>query len=248
VTLQMTSSAKRKQVLFLGAAGMIGPHVTPGLEAHFDLCLADVKAHPQGVPMLRVDVTDFDQVLEAAQGMDAIMNFTVNRGHPEQSFRVNTIGAWNVMQAAAELGIRKVIHSGPEAVMGEYDHDFDVADPPGRPGTGYYGVTKLLSRELCRAFARAHQIQTLCLLFCFLSPRPEATTGQDFHRFHVIHDDLVEACRLALELESVPEDYQELNLLSLEGHGKYSASRARRVLGFQPLQRWEELYRRPLTR
>ena len=237
----------KKKVLFLGASGMIGPYLTPGLESHYELRLADIKPHPVGRPLLAVDVSDFDQVLAAARGVDAIMNFTVNRGHPEQSFRVNVRGAWNVMQVAAELQIPKVIHSGPEAVMGEYEHDFDVADPPGRPGTGLYGMTKLLSREICRTFARAHHIQTLCLLFCYLSPRPASTNGQDFHRFHVIHDDLQEACRLALELESVPDDYQELNLLSLEGHGKYSATKARRILGFQPLQRWEEEYRRPLS-
>ena len=234
-------------MLLLGASGMIGPNLIPGLETHYDLRLADIKPHPDGLPLLPVDVTDFSQVLQAARGVDAIMNFTVNRSHPQQSFQVNVQGAWNVMQAAVELGIRKVIHAGPEAVMREYDHDFDVADPPGRPGAGYYGLTKLLSRELCRGFARAYHVQTLCLLFCFLSPPPERTTGQDFHRFHLIYEDLQEACRLALELGSVPDDYQELNLLSLEGHGKYSATKARRILGFQPRQRWEDLYRRPLA-
>jgi dTDP-4-dehydrorhamnose reductase len=234
----------RARVLFLGASGLIGPYLTPGLEEDYDVRLADIKPHPRGNQILHVDVSVYDQVLAAARGTDAIVNFTVNRGHPDLSFRVNVQGAWNVMRAAAELGIRKVIHSGPQSVMAAYSHDFDVADPPGRPGSGYYGLTKLLSGEVCRSFARRYGIQTVCLLFCYLTPRPERTTGQDFQPFHVIHDDLQQACRLALQLESVPDGYQECNLLSMEGHGKYRAEKARRILGFQPRERWEEYYRR----
>jgi len=137
-----------------------------------------------------------------------------------------------------------VIHSGPEAVIPAYEHDFDVSDPPGRAGTGYYGLTKLLSREICRTFARHHGIQTVCFLFCSLGPRPERARRRDFHHFHVFHEDLQQACRLALELDTVPEGYQEFNLLSMEGHGKYRAEKARRILGFRPSERWEEYYRR----
>ena len=112
-------------------------------------------------------------------------------------------------------------------------------------GAGYYAITKIQSRTICEVWARAHGIQTICLLFCALGPRPTRTTGQDFHRFYVVYEDLHQACRLALELESVPDHYQELNLLSFEGHGKYSATRARRILGFEPEELWEDYFRRP---
>ena len=70
-----------KNVLLLGASGLIAPHLIPGLEPHYNLRLADIKPHPDGKPTLTVDVTRYDQVLEAARGMDAILNFTVNRPH-----------------------------------------------------------------------------------------------------------------------------------------------------------------------
>lgn len=235
-----------KRVLFLGASGKIGPHLTPGIAGEYDLVLADAKPHPDGTPIMHVDVTDYHQVLEAARGTDAIMNFTVVRGDPVQSFRVNVQGAWHVMQAAAELGIRKVIHSGPEAIRLAYQHDFDVDDPPARPGTGYYGLTKLLSREICRSWARTHSIQTLCFLFCALGPRPARTTGQDLHPYYLVYEDLHQACRLALELESVPDHYQELDLLSFETQGIYSLDKARRILGFEPGERWDRYSRRPV--
>src|SRR5262245_3916375 len=127
-----------RNVLLLGASGLIAPNIIPGLERHYNLRLADIKPHPDGRPIVTVDVTDYEQVLDAARGMDAIMNYTVNRPDPVLSFQVNTLGAYHVMRAAAELGIRKVLHSGPQMLIGAYMHDFDVDDPPPQPGTNYY--------------------------------------------------------------------------------------------------------------
>ena len=103
----------KKKVLLLGASGMIAPDLLPGLEDTYDLTLADIAPHPDGKPILHCDVSSREQVRDAAAGMDAIMNFTVVRDHPEQSFHVNMRGALNVMQAAVEHGIKKVIHSRP---------------------------------------------------------------------------------------------------------------------------------------
>ena len=236
----------KKKVLFLGASGLIGPYLTPGLEAHYDLRLTDVKDHPDGIEVERLDITDYDQVLTGAEGMDAIMNFTVNRSDPDLSFHVNTRGAWHVMRAAAELGIKKVVHSGPQAVRRWYDHDFDVDDVPRTPGTGWYAATKLLADELCEIYARTYSIQTVCFLFNGLHDPPAGPiTGRDFPVMSVVWEDLQHACRLALEVESVPSNYQEFNLHSHLGHQKYSLERALDILGFEPVRNMAEFYRRP---
>jgi nucleoside-diphosphate-sugar epimerase len=234
-----------KKVLLLGASGLIAPNITPYLEQFYDLRLADVQPHPEGRPVLTVDVTQYEQVRDAARGMDAIMNYTVNRPDPVLSFEVNTKGAFHVMKAAAELGIRKVLHSGPQMVRAGYDHDFDVDDVPPMPGTGYYTFTKYLSTRICESYARVHGIQTICFVFNGLGPAPkEAVTRRDFPPFTVTWDDLAHACRLALELEAVPGDYQEFNLLSYLAQGKYSVEKARRIFGYAPLERVEEYHKR----
>ena len=235
----------KKKVLLLGASGQIAPHIVPGLESDYDLHLADVKPYPDGRPILTVDMTDYHQVLNAARGMDAIVNFTVIRRDPVQSFHVNTRGAWHVMVAAAELGIRKVVHTGPQLVRPSYDLDFDVVDVPRAPGAYYYGITKYLAMEICRIYARAYGIQTVCFVFNGLGPEPtEPVRGQDFPPFRILWTDLQHACRLALEIESVPDNFQDFNMLSYEGHGKYSVDKARRILGFEPQERWEDYFKR----
>jgi nucleoside-diphosphate-sugar epimerase len=235
----------KKKVLFLGASGLIGPYLTPGLEDDYDLYMTDVKPHPDGKPIHTVDVTNYDEVHEAARGMDAIMNFTVNRPHPILSFEVNTRGAWHVMQAAAAHGIKKVIHSGPQNVRRAYDADFDIVDVPSVPSTRYYSVTKFLGGEICRIFARTYQIHTAAFVFNGLGASPEGPIIEESPPiFRIFWEDLQHVCRLALEVDTIPDYYQEFNMHSCDIHGKYRLDKVRDLLGFEPTQPWAEYYKR----
>ncbi len=232
-----------KKVLFLGASGIVGPHLIPGLEGHYDLRLTDVKPHPDGKDVQHLDVTCYEAVHEAARGMDAIMNFTVVRVDPDVSFPVNTIGAYHVMKAAAEHGVRKVIHTAPTFTQ-PYGHDFDVDDAPHAVLTNCYEVTKFLSLQICRIFAETHGIQTLCLLFGQLGDlRPTPGGDRIVPPFKIIWEDLQRACRQALELESVPGNFQWMHLMTSTIHEWYRIDKARRILGFEPQVRLEDEYR-----
>ena len=235
----------KKNVLLLGASGNVGPFLIPGLKDDYDLLLADIKPHPDGIPITTVDITSYEQVYETARGMDAIMNFTVVRGDPALSFHVNVRGAWHVMKAAAAHSIKKVIHTGPQTVRHAYPHDFDIVDAPPAPGIGYYSCTKLLGREICRIFAQTYGIQTAYFVFSGLGAGPtEPVSGQDVPLFRIFWADLQHACRLALDAESIPDHFQEFNVFSCEEHGKYRLDKLRTILGFEPTQRWAEYYRR----
>ena len=85
--------------------------------------------------MREVDVTDFDQVLAATRGMDAVINMTVMRHDPVEAFRVNTLGAYNVIRAAVECGIRRVVQTGPQQVTNTM------------PG-GYWSLTCMTTHEI----------------------------------------------------------------------------------------------------
>ncbi|MBI4530423.1 MAG: NAD(P)-dependent oxidoreductase [Candidatus Latescibacteria bacterium] len=234
-----------KHVLVLGASGQIGPYLTPGLESDYYLHLADITPHPSGKPIIPVDVTSCEEVVEASRGMDAIINLTVIRSDPVQSFEVNTKGAYHVMKAAAEHGIKKVIHTGPQWARGSYDHDCDVDDTPPMGGTGYYGLTKLLSLEICKVYARTYGIQTICFVFNLLGPKPtKPAFRKDFEPFTVVWEDLQHACRLALEIDTIPDNFQAFNLLSYLSHGKYLVEKAKRILGYTPLERVENYFTR----
>lgn len=237
-----------KHLLVFGACGNVGPYVTPWLEPYYHLHLADVKPHPLGKPVTPVDMTSYPQVFDAMAGMDAVLNLTVLRDDPVVSFAVNTRGAFHMMQAASEHGIRRVIHTAAQSARYWFDFDFDVDQAPEWPGTGYYMLTKYLSQEICRIYARTYGIQTVCFLFNGLGPKPIAPVIQeDFPPFTVVWEDLAHACRLALEVEAIPDGFQYFNMLSHPGHGKYRIDKAQRILGYEPLEPLEPYFKRPTS-
>ena len=78
-----------------------------------------------------------------------------------ETFRVNTIGTYNVIEAAVKLGIRKVVIASSETTYGicfsdgetdpkalplEEDYDVDPMDS--------YGLSKVLNEVTARSFAR----------------------------------------------------------------------------------------------
>ncbi|NJN81508.1 MAG: NAD(P)-dependent oxidoreductase [Caldilineaceae bacterium] len=129
------------KVLILGGTGMLGPYVVPLLAPLHEVRNSDIHPPPDdfGVEFVSVDVADPGQVLRAAEGMDAIINLSVLRRDRKLAFDVNTLGCYNMMVAAREHGIRRVINTGPHfAVAGAtYEtFDFGVESPTCRRSQG----------------------------------------------------------------------------------------------------------------
>ena len=104
--------------------------------------------------------------------------------------------------------------------------------------------TKYLGIEVSRALARSYGIQTIYFLFNGLGPKPTEAVHGDFSLFTVVWEDMQHVCRLALEIDAVPDNFQYFNMMSYQGHGKYTFEKARRILGFEPQERVEEFFRR----
>ena len=102
-------------VLMLGANGMMGPHVVKALEGEHTLRVTDIN-DLEDTPheYFKLDISSLDKVVAAAEGMDAIINLAVLRPDRQLAFDVNARGCYNVMVAALQHGIRRVINTGPE--------------------------------------------------------------------------------------------------------------------------------------
>ncbi len=175
-------------VLLLGANGYLGPHVVKALAPHHRLRITDIQPAPSEIreafadhEFRDVDVTSAEQVIDAAQGMDTIVNLSVVRRDPVLAFRVNALGCYHVMRAAVGHGIRRVINTGPHfTVAGPGYERFDHAIPPDvppHPGTGLYPLTKSLGQEVCRAFTLSHDVYVQDYLFYSLRDPSELKPG-----------------------------------------------------------------------
>jgi nucleoside-diphosphate-sugar epimerase len=262
-----------KNVAIFGAGGPVGVMATRALRDHYTLRVTDLRplvqiieaGKPQspGAPMpellpppheeRQVDVTDYAQVLEAAHGMDALVNCTVVRPDPVLAFHVNLLGAYNVAKAAVECGIRRIVHTGPQAVMngfqGDYYHDWDVADDvPPRPGSGLYSMTKFLGHEVTRIFAEQHGLEVAEFVYCAFRPadRPEDADGSGVHVFTTAWEDTGEPFRHALQAPSsaFERPLELFHILSRVPHGKFHSDKAERLLNWRPQHDFRRLYTR----
>lgn len=263
------------RVALFGAGGPVGAAAAVALRDHYTLRLTDLRdvaeihaaGRPQspGAPLpeplrpegtrlhecRQVDVTDYGQVLEAARGMDALVNATVVRPDLEAAFRVNMVGAYNVVRAAAELGIRRILHTGPYHTTlghhGDYWWDSQVPDDvPLHPGGDLYAVSKFLGGEITRVFAERHRLEIYTFLYCHFMPADggDRADGSGCNPFVTSWEDCGEAFLYGLRAPAPPRPYEPLFICAEVPHGKYRTDKAERLLGWKAKHRFERLWKR----
>jgi nucleoside-diphosphate-sugar epimerase len=147
----------------------VGPVVVKALrDQGYRVLTLDIRAPDVDDPAFRpVDLTDYGATFAALYGAEAIVHLAANADPDNnhvtgaQRFHVNTLAAYNVFQAAAELGVPKVVWASSETVLG---YPFDKAHPKALPvgddeppiPTGSYGISKAVTEELARHMHRVH--------------------------------------------------------------------------------------------
>jgi nucleoside-diphosphate-sugar epimerase len=69
------------RVLITGAAGYVGRRLSSGLEGEHELRLGDVVVPDADPRRVRLDVTRFEDVAAAMQGVEAVIHLAVASGH-----------------------------------------------------------------------------------------------------------------------------------------------------------------------
>lgn len=170
-----------KRIAFTGGSGKAGRHVLPWLvnKGYEVLNLDLVPLDRPGINNLNVDITDSGQVFNALsmhtnfgdletpggpKPFDAVVHFAavprILLKPDNETFRVNTFGTYNVIEAAVKLGIKKVIIASSETTYGvcfadghrdfhqfPLDEDYDVNPMDS------YGLSKVVNEKTARAFA-----------------------------------------------------------------------------------------------
>jgi nucleoside-diphosphate-sugar epimerase len=177
-----TKSMTTKRVVFTGGSGKAGKHAVAYLldQGHRVMNVDLVALDHPGVDNLIADITDSGQVfnamssyagfdeLEPGSGVpkfDAVVHFAavprILINPDNETFRVNTMGTYNVIEAAVKLGIKKIIIASSETTYGvcfsdgktnprslplEEDYDVDPMDS--------YGLSKVVNEVTARSFQR----------------------------------------------------------------------------------------------
>ena len=160
------------KVLLTGADGFIGSHLAEALvrRGHevrafvlynsfnswgwLDSSPADVK---EGIDVFAGDVRDPYGVLTATEGCDAILHLAAliaipySYHSPETYVDTNVKGTLNVLQAARQRGIRRVIHTSTSEVYGTARF-VPITEEHPLQGQSPYSATKIAADQLALSF------------------------------------------------------------------------------------------------
>jgi nucleoside-diphosphate-sugar epimerase len=144
-----------------GGAGFLGLHLSRQLLADghqvrtLDVVPLDDPELESSVEELRGDVRDADDVRALVAGADVVVHAAA--ALPIQASRasirsVNVGGTENVLRAARDAGVRRVVFISSTAVYGVPEkHPIEEEDP--LVGVGAYGESKIDAESLCRVAA-----------------------------------------------------------------------------------------------
>jgi nucleoside-diphosphate-sugar epimerase len=211
------------RICVTGASGRAGqPVIRHLLEHGHQVSAVDIAPwHPRGGPapvsILRADLTDYGQAVEALDGADAVIHLanipTSGLATPAVTFNQNVSMNFNVFQAAAQAGLARVVWASSASTLGV---PFDVppryapVDEDHYPfPTTTYALSKVASETIAAQIAGWSGIPFVALRFSHVlradeypAHFPRAWRDPAVRRSvlwsYVDDRDVAEACRLAL--------------------------------------------------
>lgn len=213
-----------RRVLITGGAGYFGT-ILARLAAErgdevrvFDLNQPDEATLSDSVTAIQGDVRDLDALRDACDGVDVVLHNVaqVPLAKDRHLFHsVNVTGTANVLLAARDTKVDKVVHTSSSAIFGVPDSNPVTEDTPGRPLEAY-GKAKLEGEWLCRDAAEAGvdvtvirprtilghgRLGIIAVLFEFVAEgAPLYVLGGGQNRYQFVHaNDLADACLRAAD-------------------------------------------------
>jgi len=209
-----------KKVVITGGNGKTGRWVVQEfLELGYEVVSLDVQISPETLGIsVKVDLTDLGQVFNALTGADAVVHLAAiprPKGFTSQVvFQNNVLSTYNILEAAAGLGIQKVViassesvyglaHSGPNYVPMDEDHPLSPIDS--------YALSKVLNEKTAEMFHRKTGIQIVSLRIGNVMdpedydrfPAFEAEKRKNILWSYIDARDVASACRLAIEKDGL---------------------------------------------
>lgn len=166
--------------LVTGGAGFIGSHVIDELLArghrvrvidNFSTGRRENISHVlDDIELVEGDIQSYERVHNAARGVDYVIHLAALPSVPRSvqdpltTHQVNTTGTLNVLLAARDEGVRRVVFASSSSVYGANSalpKREDMLLLPISP----YGVSKMAAERYCMAFSEVYGIETVALRY-----------------------------------------------------------------------------------
>lgn len=216
-----------KKIVVTGGAGRLGRLAINELtERGYEVLAVDRVRPQQPLPcrFLPVEMTEAAPVYDVLRGADAALHLGAipgPGGAPQSTiFHNNVLSTYNVVEAAAALGLRRLVFASTVFAVGwvsepeKYWPRYVPVDEE-HPLTPFeaYGLSKQIGEDICAAASRRTGLPIVSLRFMNVIwpehvgtlPRPAPRTPKDIPFVvwaYVDARDAARACRLALEADT----------------------------------------------
>ncbi len=187
--VQNISGAAGRIALVTGGAGFIGSHLVDSLLARglrvrvLDNFITGQRSYLNpAAELIEADIGDAAAIRPAFDRVDCVFHtaarprvmFSIE--HPLEAHLTNVVGTLNVLLAAREAGVRRVIYSGSSSVYGNQTAmplRESMTPNPLNP----YALQKLTGEQYARMFHRLYGMETLILRYFNVYGPRMATEG-----------------------------------------------------------------------
>ncbi len=185
----------QQTVLVTGAGGFIGSHLVERLAALGVRVRAFIRytSRPQAgfldtldqkmrasIEIVRGDLRDYDAIVQAMRGtavvfhLGALIGIPYSYVHPRETIDTNVTGTMNVLMAARECGVGRIIHTSSSEVFGtaryapiDENHPLQAQSP--------YSASKIGADKIAESFSDSYNLPVVILRpFNTYGPRQSA--------------------------------------------------------------------------
>lgn len=159
------------KVAVFGASGFVGINVVNALEkAGINVIASDIRESPYlAGEFIRADLLDYGQVEHVVKGSDIVVHLAasplpVSIEKPRMNARINIEGSLNIMDAAREHNVEKIIFSSASSLIGKVQYNPVDEKHPAIPKTPY-AVAKYATEHYMRVYQELYGLNYLIFRF-----------------------------------------------------------------------------------
>ena len=219
------------KILITGAAGAVGTVLIKGLGDRYQLRGFDRVPLPELEDAVVGELTDFEAVVRATQGMDAVIHLAGNPSGAapwEEILHSNIIGTYNLFEAARRSGVSRIAFASRAGLLAPYPEEITrTVDLPPRPES-YYSISKVFGENL--GYMYASQFGLECVSVRIGNVRADRPHAE--HPHHLSHADLVRVFERAVIHPGA--QYEVVFGVSAGDWPLYDLEHGRRAVGYNP--------------